>query len=633
MNMWRFTRGDMQRRYKLGEALFAMSLITASAQHITAPVVHHVSSSSGDDRTGDGSAAAPWRTLSFAGRQLTAGGLLLLERNNTWWDESLHIASAVNVTIGAYGATALPLPLIQLGRATSVEVTCIQLGRATRVHISDIHVSGCSVGLSIEAARGAANVSVQRMFFRDLRTPFARYSPALPDWATAISMSGAEVTNLTVSHNVAVRVDSMFRGAQSSGLLISGNTVQQCSGNCYSLGSGAGMVMRDNVMLRDLSTRYFLYGTTDVIVGTLKGDNRLVDNDFNARGEYTGGPDGCAFDFETSASGFVIEGNTFYRSWGAGVMVFGHATTSHGIAIRDNVFAMDGCDQPRDDKGGIALMCPNGHKPSGAIESNAFYSCGNGSTVPAIFVNPAVPGCADNMSMVNNTIDNGAPLVAMPAITVNPPPPTSKATSGTLDVRALTRSPNATLRYTLDGSRPTERSPILPATGLRLKWPGPAVAFNARAFKAGSRPSVTNGAVLELDYILGREAHVPSKPHAAGVLDGVFHLSAEPAIRGWAVDTALPRGGLRPVAVQVSVDSYPVSAVLAAARRPDLVPAGVAPNAEHGFNCTLPPEVAVRLQHGKHTIDVHVIGSPSSEQPWPLEGSPICVCDGLICGC
>ena len=38
---------------------------------------------------------------------------------------------------------------------------------------------------------------------------------------------------------------------------------------------------------------------------------------FNQRGEYQGGPDGCAFDFETSAEAFQVVGNMFYRSWGA----------------------------------------------------------------------------------------------------------------------------------------------------------------------------------------------------------------------------------------------------------------------------------------------------------------------------
>jgi hypothetical protein len=55
-------------------------------------------------------------------------------------------------------------------------------------------------------------------------------------------------------------------------------------------------------------------------------------------------------------------------------------------------------------------------------------------------------------------------------------------------------------RYTLDGSRPTESSPIMPASGVPLPWPGPVLAINFRGFKQGYRPSVTNGVVLELNY-------------------------------------------------------------------------------------------------------------------------------------
>ena len=55
--------------------------------------------------------------------------------------------------------------------------------------------------------------------------------------------------------------------------------------------------------------------------------------DFNTRGEFQAAPDGCAVDFETSATGFSILDCTFYRSWGAALMVFGHDTTSHDFLV------------------------------------------------------------------------------------------------------------------------------------------------------------------------------------------------------------------------------------------------------------------------------------------------------------
>ena len=124
-------------------------------------------------------------------------------------------------------------------------------------------------------------------------------------------------------------------------------------------------------------------------------------------------------------------------------------STSQGIAVRENVFVMDGCGQPRNDRGGVAVICPGGHKPSGAIEDNAFYTCSGQGDAPAVFVNPAVPGCADHLNMSGNTVDSHSPpLVGMPAITVEPPLPSSTATEGLLRVKGVSRTPNATLRYT-----------------------------------------------------------------------------------------------------------------------------------------------------------------------------------------
>ena len=113
-----------------------------------------------------------------------------------------------------------------------------------------------------------------------------------------------------------------------------------------------------------------MYGTTDVIIGTISGDNSIENSDFNARGEFEGGPDGCAIDFETGATGFNISGNTVFRSWGGGIMVFGHSGTSHNLTLNRNVFLRAGCTQPRNDRAGIAFMCPNGIKPDGEVNED-----------------------------------------------------------------------------------------------------------------------------------------------------------------------------------------------------------------------------------------------------------------------
>ena len=78
------------------------------------------------------------------------------------------------------------------------------------------------------------------------------------------------------------------------------------------------MSLTDSVFLRDTPPDMFVYGTTDIILGGVDGTSSITDNDFNRRGEYEGGPDGCAIDFETSSSGVRVDGNTIFKSWGAG---------------------------------------------------------------------------------------------------------------------------------------------------------------------------------------------------------------------------------------------------------------------------------------------------------------------------
>lgn len=85
---------------------------------------------------------------------------------------------------------------------------------------------------------------------------------------------------------------------------------------------------------------------------------------------------------------FLQAGNTFYRSWGAGVMVFGHGTTSHNLTFVHNNFLYSGCVQALGDHASVALMCPNGNKPSGTVSYNKFINCPG---VEAIWVSHASP--------------------------------------------------------------------------------------------------------------------------------------------------------------------------------------------------------------------------------------------------
>ena len=186
-----------------------------------------------------------------------------------------------------------------------------------------------------------------------------------------------------------------------------------------------------------------------------------------------------------------------------------------------------------------------------------------------------------NNTMQAYTIDS---MVQMPQLSLNPPSPDSTDTSGKYNVIGVSKTKGAVVRYTLDGSRPTQDSPVLLAKGIDLQWPGPAVQINLRAFKSGMIPSITNGALLELNYVLGREASDSSaRGPGAGTkyigigssLDGV-NVIDESSIRlnGWVVDRMNRGFGIEPVVLKLSVDFSMVQVVIANEPRSDLVVAG-----------------------------------------------------------
>lgn len=74
-------------------------------------------------------------------------------------------------------------------------------------------------------------------------------------------------------------------------------------------------------------------------------------------------------------------------------------------------------------------------------------------------------------------------------------------------------------------------------------------------------------------------------------------------VAGWAVDPSLAGGGVAPIMVEIQIDDATVASVLANQPRPDLVPAKVAPNPNHGFRVSLPASAVAKLKSkGAHSL-------------------------------
>ena len=84
------------------------------------------------------------------------------------------------------------------------------------------------------------------------------------------------------------------------------------------------------------------------------------------------------------------------------------------------------------------------------------------------------------------------------------------------------------------------------------------------------------------------------------------------------------------LSIDVTVDGQAAATCLANVSRPDLVAAGAATSAHHGFLVGLAPELVLRMQRGKHTIGVAASDGAVS---WALGNSPRCLCDFVPCAC
>ena len=213
----------------------------------------------------------------------------------------------------------------------------------------------------------------------------------------------------------------------------------------------------------------------------------ISDNEISFRGEYQpGGPDGCAIDFETNATGVMLARNYISRSFGAGVMVFGHIDGSNtALEILNNTMLYNGCLQSRGDHGGIAFMRKGS---SGLIAGNTFATC-NGTDLFNDEKDPGTPG----WRFQNNAIDGvnaNFSIVDTPRVTAEATP------DGGLAVTATTETSGAIMRFTTDGSMPASTSQVFPPMGLLFSRSFRATAVFVKAFPA---PTTNIGGVLYVE--------------------------------------------------------------------------------------------------------------------------------------
>jgi len=474
-------------------ALTVLLLSSAAAQAPT----FYVSSSEGSDANSGTAPSAPWATLSRASTAVNGGLLpgatvLLLNGDAFALSTAAFFTGLRGFTLAGYGA-ALRRPVLQRPPASAAGPT-LTFDNCTAVTVRGLEVRGGEVGVAFTfGANGAgpavyddANLEVSDCYFEGIRGETYNASSG-QFWGAAVALAAGRwpmrVGNVRVVGNIVNGSDTFFKNevpwpqwtrVEIAGLVIANNSLTHCGYNVLFLDSVSFVTVQNNVFLRNTPPREFLFGTTDIIMGTLNASVVLRGNELSRRGEFMpGGPDGCAVDFETNATGVHFEDNYVSNAFGAGIMVFGHVDGSNtALALEGNRFLFNGCGQTRGDRGGIAFM----HKrSSGRLAGNVMATC-PGVALLNDAGDPGLPGWV----IANNTVDGegGVALaVAAPPRVAGAPQP-----GGGLLLTATHPAPAAVvLRYS-DSGRPGPASPVFPEGGLMLPPNWRAVSIFVKAF-------------------------------------------------------------------------------------------------------------------------------------------------------
>lgn len=356
----------------------ALLLLTVLAGASALPTFYISSSNpaASDNNTGT-SPSLPWRSLQravAAAPQLRAGGQLLLCNGDTWvlskplrFDGLGNASSAARLLLGSYQfGTSTQRPLI-LADSPSYVGPLLWLHDAQRIDVVGLELSGGEVGVELSFGelrdnRYTANLSssITDCVIRGARSVASANGSTV---GSAILLSAAHanitVSGLVLSNNAVSGCDAFYRTGDmppfaglwtvvhTFGLRVTGNFITATVFNTLSLMWMTDTLVTRNVFLRNgpppgvVNTR----GTTDIIMGTVDPSVVVDGNEVGYRGEGLGAPDGCALDFETASQGLLVSNNFFHHCWGAGILVFGHGTTSTGLRLENNTLLFNGCNQ------------------------------------------------------------------------------------------------------------------------------------------------------------------------------------------------------------------------------------------------------------------------------------------------
>jgi hypothetical protein len=377
------------------------------------------------------------------------------------------------------------------------------------LEVSGLEISDASRGITASGTSSMGNLTISDCAFlgvwnrssigQTLAKP-ATERVCSNGWSQSISL--ASFGHALVTHSLFDDVDVALQplGALDTMRFV-GNTVTRANGNTVMMVGHTEWLISGNVFSRDDAPRFFMCGTTDIMIGQLGTRGSIAGNEIGWRGEHPASADGCAIDYEGGSDGVAVTDNLIHDSYGAGVMAFGLSDKSRNISnasISRNVFVRNGAQQLSDDHGEVSFM---ERGSTGVCEDNVFFADDTDSSF--IFHEPrfARGAVALGWKLANNTVH---PISSLPSSMAETPAIsqivyTPAGANVTLSSRFNPPRPTTVL-YTIDGSWPRAGQPGTTAAALG-RWGTPVMvprtaALNARFIVAGLLPSLTTTLIV-----------------------------------------------------------------------------------------------------------------------------------------
>jgi len=470
--------------FLLGFAVALGALAAAPLPAAAAGASYYVSASEGDDDN-PGTESSPWKSLAkLSAMAFSSGDTIYLKRGDVFEGTvTLYGAgsAAEPITLTAYGSGERPY--IRGPGDPARRSSCVTLAaesRGWRLIGLEIGEGFNGIFIWIDGSGGNDFYHIEDCYIHSNVN-----APATLPFGHAVTIKGAApgvntASNITIKNCIFKDNDRDFfpdnleYGIFLTDVRIDGCTFTDGGYNSIYHTCATNFSITDSLWLHN-GGGSIPVGNACIISGELTGGpdtNMVAGNEFGFTRD-PGGADGCAYDFEIDTDGISFVNNFVHNGYGQAIMIMPEAVCND-IRIEDNIFYHNLSGTERH-KGELALYGGG----TGLVKNNIFQT-----RLRFTHFTKAIEGDARGLSIHGNRIKNIACLLLdTPVCTFDP----------VTNTAALAGPAGAALRYTTDGSVPTQASALYRGEGIIIEQ---TTVINCKAFRKGRLPSITCSRVL-----------------------------------------------------------------------------------------------------------------------------------------